>query len=134
MSNFFYQPDLEAILDAKVQALNTVQVLRGWTAVTHLEDEGGVTVKLQSAADNRRTVTARDVVGADGANSLVICLPNPVAAAQRDQTMQADLAVGVEQPPRPLPHLGPGLHRDNAGGGALHPGRGQRRHAAGAVR
>lgn len=46
----------------------------------------------------------------------VICLPDPAAAAQRDQAMQADLAAGVEQPPRPLPRLGPGLHRDNAGG------------------
>jgi 3-(3-hydroxy-phenyl)propionate hydroxylase len=303
VSNFFYQPDLEAILDAKVQALDTVHVLRGWTAVTHLEDEGGVTVELQSAADDRRTVTARYVVGADGANSLVrswigstvtdlgyfhdwlvidllmhaplekfdfspaawqlcdparpttlvpggpgrrrfefmrlpaetvgelnaeqtawrllapwgigpaeaslerhtvytfqarwcdawrrgrlllagdsahlmppfagqgmcsglrdavnlawkldlvldgragdqildsygleraehvrhfieasmalgevICLPDPVAAAQRDQAMQADLAASVEQPPRPLPRLGPGLHRDDAGGGLL---------------
>ena len=49
----------------------------------------------------------------------VICLPDPVAAAQRDQAMQADLAAGVEQPPRPLPRLGPGLHRDDAGGGRL---------------
>jgi 2-polyprenyl-6-methoxyphenol hydroxylase-like FAD-dependent oxidoreductase len=71
VSNFFYQPSLEAILDAKVQALDTVQVLRGWTAVTQLEDAVGVTVELQSAADERRTVTARYVVGADGANSLV---------------------------------------------------------------
>jgi 2-polyprenyl-6-methoxyphenol hydroxylase-like FAD-dependent oxidoreductase len=40
VSNFFYQPALESILDAKVQALETVQVLRGWKAVTHLEDGG----------------------------------------------------------------------------------------------
>ena len=71
VSNFFYQPGLEAILDAQVQALDTVQVLRGWTAVTHAEDADGVTLELQSAADERRTVTARYVIGADGANSLV---------------------------------------------------------------
>jgi 2-polyprenyl-6-methoxyphenol hydroxylase-like FAD-dependent oxidoreductase len=71
VSNFFYQPGLEAILDAKVQALDTVRVLRGWTVVTHHEDEDGATVELQSAADDRQTVTARYVVGADGANSLV---------------------------------------------------------------
>lgn len=46
-------------------------MLRGWTAVTHLEEEDGETVELQSAADDRRTVTAQYVVGADGANSLV---------------------------------------------------------------
>ena len=33
--------------------------------------------------------------------------------------MQADLAAGVAQPPRPLPRLGPGLHRDDTGGGLL---------------
>ena len=71
VSNFFYQPGLEAILDAKVQALEIVQVLRGWKAVTHLEDEDGVTLELQSSTDERQTVTAQYVVGADGASSLV---------------------------------------------------------------
>ena len=49
----------------------------------------------------------------------IICLPDPVAAAERDNAMQADLAAGVAQPPRPLPRLGPGLHRDDTGGGLL---------------
>jgi 2-polyprenyl-6-methoxyphenol hydroxylase-like FAD-dependent oxidoreductase len=303
VSNFFYQPGLEAILDAKVQALETVRMLRGWKAVTHLEVRNAVTLELQSATDERQTITASYVIGADGANSLVrswigstitdlgyfhdwlvidllmhaplenfdfspgawqlcdparpttlvpggpgrrrfefmrlpsetveelnaeetawrllkswgigpaeadlerhtvytfqarwcdswrrgrlllagdsahlmppfagqgmcsglrdavnlawkldlvldgragdrildsygperaehvrhfieasmqlgevICLPDPVAAAQRDQAMQADLAAGAGQPPRPLPRLGPGLHRDDAGGGLL---------------
>jgi len=303
VSNFFYQPGLEAILDKQVRALESVTVLRGWTAVTHLEDAGGVTLELQSATDERRTVATRYVVGADGANSLVrswigstvtdlgyfhdwlvidllmhapmqdfdftpaawqlcdparpttlvpggpgrrrfefmrlptetvdelndeetawrllqpwgitpetatlerhtvytfqarwcdtwrkgrlllagdsahlmppfagqgmcsglrdavnlawkldlvldgragdsildsygperaehvrhfieasmalgevICLPDPVAAAQRDTAMRAALAAGLEQPPRPLPRLGPGLHRDDSGGGLL---------------
>jgi len=303
VSNFFYQPGLEAILDAKVQALDMVQVLRGWKAVTHLKDAAGVALELLSSTDERRTITARYVVGADGASSLVrswigstvtglgyfhdwlvvdllmraplekfdfsppawqlcdparpttlvpggpgrrrfefirlptetveelnaeeaswrllapwgigpaeadlerhtvytfqarwcgswrrgrllmagdsahlmppfagqgmcsglpdavnlawkldlvldgragdhildsygperaehlrhlieasmqlgevICLPDPVAAAQRDQAMKADLAAGAEQLPHPLPRLGPGLHRDDAGGGLL---------------
>ena len=71
VSNFFYQPGLEAILDAKVQALETVQVMRGWKAVTHLEDADGITLELQSSTDERRTITAQYVVGADGASSLV---------------------------------------------------------------
>jgi hypothetical protein len=33
--------------------------------------------------------------------------------------MRADLAAGAEQPPRPLPRLGPGLYRDDPGGGFL---------------
>jgi len=49
----------------------------------------------------------------------VICLPDPVVAAERDTAMKADLAAGVQQPPRPLPRLGAGLHRDDAGGGLL---------------
>ncbi|CAB4923528.1 MAG: bifunctional 3-(3-hydroxy-phenyl)propionate/3-hydroxycinnamic acid hydroxylase [Actinobacteria bacterium] len=71
VSNFFYQPGLEAILDAQVQVLDTVTVLRGWRAVTHEETPTGVAVELQSATDERRTVHASYVVGADGANSLV---------------------------------------------------------------
>lgn len=71
VSHFFYQPGLEALLDAQVQALENVTVLRGWTAVTHAEDADGVVVEVQSATDDRRTVTARYVVGADGANSVV---------------------------------------------------------------
>ena len=49
----------------------------------------------------------------------VICLSDADAAAERDRTMQADLRAGVEQPPRPLPRLGPGVHRDDVGGGTL---------------
>lgn len=303
VSHFFYQPGLEAILDKQVQNLDSVTVLRGFSAVTHAEQDDSITVELQSRTDERRTVTARYIVGADGANSLVrswigstvtdlgyfhdwlvidllmtacledfdfsppawqlcdpnrpttlvpggpgrrrfefmrlptetveelnaedtawrflapwgitpdtaglerhtiytfqarwsdtwrkgrlllagdsahlmppfagqgmcsglrdafalawrlelvldgrvedtvldsygpersehvrhfieasmalgevICLPDLDAAAQRDQAMQADLAAGLEQPPRPLPRLGPGLHRDDTGGGLL---------------
>lgn len=49
----------------------------------------------------------------------VICLPDPIAAARRDGAMQTDRAAGVEQPPRPLPRLGPGLRREDEGGGLL---------------
>ena len=303
VSNFFYQPGLEAILDQQVQSLESVTVLRGWTAVTHREDADTGTLELRSVTEERRTVAARYVVGADGANSLVrswigstftdlgyfhdwlvidllmhapvedfdfspaawqlcdparpttlvpggpgrrrfefmrlptetveelndeetawrllepwgitpataklerhtvytfqarwcdtwrkgrlllagdsahlmppfagqgmcsglrdavnlawklelvldghaadeildsygperaehvrhfieasmglgevICLPDPIAAAQRDAAMQADLTAGIQQPPRPLPRLGPGLHRDDSGGGSL---------------
>ena len=71
VSNFFYQPSLEGILDAKVQALDPVRILRGWTAVTCTQDEDEVTLELQSKSDERCTVTAPYVVGADGANSIV---------------------------------------------------------------
>ena len=71
VSHFFYQPGLEAILNTQVEALDRVTVLRGWAAVTHLEDADGVALELHSAGGERRTITARYVVGADGANSVV---------------------------------------------------------------
>jgi 3-(3-hydroxy-phenyl)propionate hydroxylase len=50
----------------------------------------------------------------------VICKTDPAEAAERDEMMRADLARGKQIPPRPLPRLGPGLHRgesaDDAGG------------------
>jgi 3-(3-hydroxy-phenyl)propionate hydroxylase len=49
----------------------------------------------------------------------VICLSDPAAAAERDRAMRAELDAGVVQPPRPLPRLGPGVHRDDSGGGTL---------------
>ncbi|GKQ39956.1 FAD-dependent monooxygenase [Streptomyces sp. A012304] len=71
VSHFFYQPALEALLSARVESLESVTVLRGWEAVAHTEDADGVTVGLRSTTDERRTVTARYVIGADGANSFV---------------------------------------------------------------
>lgn len=46
VSNFFHQPGLEAVLDARVQALEGVQVLRGWNAVAHVEEADGIAVEL----------------------------------------------------------------------------------------
>lgn len=71
ISHFFNQPALEQLLHGLVQQLDTVEVLRGWRAVTHVEDADEVTLELQSATDERRVVNARYVVGADGANSIV---------------------------------------------------------------
>lgn len=71
VSHFFHQPGLETVLDAQVQQLPTVDVLRGWQAVTHAEGPDGITLELQSATGGRCTVTSRYLVGADGANSLV---------------------------------------------------------------
>ncbi|WP_416983416.1 bifunctional 3-(3-hydroxy-phenyl)propionate/3-hydroxycinnamic acid hydroxylase [Streptomyces sp. T028] len=71
VSHFFYQPALEALLDARVELLESVTVLPGWEAVTHTENAEAVTVEARSATGERRTVTARYVIGADGANSLV---------------------------------------------------------------
>ncbi len=66
-SSMFNQPALEALLDGRAAQLPAIEVRRG-VEVTGLErTAGGVTV---SAADGT-AVTARFVVGCDGANSTV---------------------------------------------------------------
>lgn len=71
VSNFFYQPGLENFLDAQVNDLPSVTVLRGWEAITHTETPDAVLLQIRNAADERREFNARYVIGADGANSKV---------------------------------------------------------------
>ncbi|RFA12094.1 hypothetical protein B7R22_16805 [Subtercola boreus] len=71
VSNFFYQPALERVLSSKVEEQATVTVLNGFRAVDHRELADRVEVTLQESTGSERTVTARYVVGADGANSVV---------------------------------------------------------------
>jgi len=76
-SNFFVQPLLEPQLDQLVRAQPAVSVQRGWEVVA-VEDEPGepLTVVTEQTdgftrTGQRRTLTARYVIGADGANSFV---------------------------------------------------------------
>ena len=76
-SNFFVQPLLEPQLDQLARAQPTVSVQRGWEVVA-VEDEPDqpLTVVVEETDGftrdgRRRTLTARYVVGADGANSFV---------------------------------------------------------------
>lgn len=75
-----YQPRLETALDGMARSTGKVTVLQGWRAQSIDEDADGVTVRIvpgldpdgnQVAAAHERTVRARWLVGADGANSLV---------------------------------------------------------------
>lgn len=79
--NLMYQPDLEAVLDKKVRTLPNVELNQGWEAVSLTE--GADCAELVVAAgfvndkgkfvrgDKTRRITARYVIGADGANSFV---------------------------------------------------------------
>ncbi|MFN7150468.1 MAG: bifunctional 3-(3-hydroxy-phenyl)propionate/3-hydroxycinnamic acid hydroxylase, partial [Microthrixaceae bacterium] len=66
-SSMFCQPELEATIEARVDELASVEVRRGVT-VGSLEQRDGV---VELGCDGGRTVTARYVVGCDGANSTV---------------------------------------------------------------
>lgn len=79
--NLMYQPDLERLLDERIRALPSVEVHQGWEAITYAAgnaqdelvfaecsvNENGVIER----GDKTRHITARYVVGADGANSFV---------------------------------------------------------------
>lgn len=77
----FFQPALEEALDARAREAAGVSVERGWSAEGVQQDADGVTLSLRRVADGgadtpgsdlqTRTVRARWLLGADGANSAV---------------------------------------------------------------
>src|SRR4051794_10295436 len=69
-ANFFCQPQLEAVLAKAVEGLPTVTVRRGCEAVDLIQGEDSVLLGT-TGSDHPRTVRARYVIGADGANSFV---------------------------------------------------------------
>jgi 2-polyprenyl-6-methoxyphenol hydroxylase-like FAD-dependent oxidoreductase len=70
-SSMFSQPELEALLDARVRSLPTVDLRRGVEVSTLEQRHDHVVVGGADAADDDITVRARYVVGCDGANSTV---------------------------------------------------------------
>ncbi len=77
----FFQPELEAALDRLGCAQPQATVERGWTAEALVQLDGGVELTVRrvveqpagglAPSDETRTVRARWVIGADGANSFV---------------------------------------------------------------
>jgi 2-polyprenyl-6-methoxyphenol hydroxylase-like FAD-dependent oxidoreductase/uncharacterized protein YciI len=70
-SYFFHQPSVEAFLHEKVSALGSVTLLRGWEAESRLETGERITLHVRHTDGERRSLTGRYLVGADGANSKV---------------------------------------------------------------
>lgn len=62
-----------------------------------------------------RAEHVRHFIDASMALGEIICVTDPAAVKERDDAMTADLAAGVRPAPRPLPRLGPGLHRESGG-------------------
>ena len=77
----FFQPELERAIDSHACVPAGVSVERGWSAEGLIQTEARVELKLRRVAEQEpgrlastgdtRTVTARWLVGADGANSFV---------------------------------------------------------------
>jgi 2-polyprenyl-6-methoxyphenol hydroxylase-like FAD-dependent oxidoreductase len=79
--SLMYQPDLEGLLHERVLQLDSVELNRGWQAIAYRDHGryGELTVRAGesgndstgSRPDRKRRVTARFVIGADGAHSFV---------------------------------------------------------------
>lgn len=69
--NMFAQPDLERLLDTRARALPTVEVHRGCEVVALADHPARVALEIATPEGGRAEVTARFVVGCDGANSFV---------------------------------------------------------------
>ena len=67
----FFQPELEAVLRAKLAMHPHVQTHLGVEMVSFTQDGGGVHVSLKTANGSVFVVRADYLIGADGANSLV---------------------------------------------------------------
>jgi flavoprotein hydroxylase len=70
-SSMFCQPELEGVLDERVQALPSVSVERGAEAVDLRLSPDGVEIEARRSDGTTRTLRARCAVGCDGANSFV---------------------------------------------------------------
>jgi 2-polyprenyl-6-methoxyphenol hydroxylase-like FAD-dependent oxidoreductase len=71
-SYLFFQPEFERALDGHACAHDCVTLHRGWAAEELVNEPEAATVTIRRSRDGeRRTVRARWVVGADGANSFV---------------------------------------------------------------
>ncbi|WP_206787479.1 bifunctional 3-(3-hydroxy-phenyl)propionate/3-hydroxycinnamic acid hydroxylase [Amycolatopsis sp. MtRt-6] len=70
-ANTMHQPALEELLAARAEALSGLTVLRGYEVVAIADGESGVEVTAVDEDDVPRTISARWVVGCDGANSFV---------------------------------------------------------------
>lgn len=90
-TNFVHQPTLEAKLDEAVGAQESVQLFLGWEAVSVEQDDelAHVTLRnIQTGAEER--LSARYVVGCDGANSIV---REAIGGVQEDRGFEADWLV-----------------------------------------
>ena len=89
--NFVHQPTLEKMFEDVVQACPNVELKLGWEAVEATQTADYVELKVRDfETDERRTVRAKYLIGADGANSLV---REAIGSTQEDRGFEADWLV-----------------------------------------
>lgn len=113
----FYQPELEQALRDQVAEYSCVRVRTGYELLHLQQNNHGVTARIADANGNEQTVSARYLIGADGASSTVRSL---IGQDFKGQTYSEDwLIVDANQrenkaidhvefncdPKRPTPHM-----------------------------
>ncbi len=99
----FYQPQLEAVLRERLKRCPTVQTVLGVTLTGLIENGGGVTATFDSGGGDSASVSARYVIGADGASSLVRQL---IGQQFKGETYGEDwLVVDAKAPSREIDHI-----------------------------
>lgn len=89
--NFVHQPTLEAMFDDAVRACPNVELNLGWEAVEVSQDKDFATLVARNMATGEtRTVRARYLIGADGANSMV---RKAIGGGREDLGFEADWLV-----------------------------------------
>lgn len=99
----FFQPQLEQVLRARLQASPCVNIELGVSLISLTDTPDAVHAELQTEAGDTRRVTARYVVGADGANSLVRRI---LGQDFKGKTFAEDwLVVDAKEVPHPIDHV-----------------------------
>lgn len=99
----FYQPQLEEVLRRKLAGHASVQVALGCDLLGFEQDASGVQARVQGPSGTQQAVSARYIVGADGANSLVRRL---LGLDFKGKTYAEDwLVVDARQVPQPIDHV-----------------------------
>lgn len=99
----FFQPELEAVLRAKLTAHPKVQIRLGVELVSFTQDNDGVLAHLKSLDGAMFRVRADYIVGADGANSMV---RRQIGSEFNGHTFPEDwLVVDAKKVPNPIDHV-----------------------------
>ncbi|MGY4398923.1 2-polyprenyl-6-methoxyphenol hydroxylase-like FAD-dependent oxidoreductase [Sphingomonas sp. UYAg733] len=89
--NFVHQPTLEGALDTEVREHPSVQLFLGWDAISIEQDEKLAYVRLRHGeTGEEKTLSARYLVGCDGANSIV---RDTIGGSLEDRGFEADWLV-----------------------------------------